>query len=199
MTFDELVKHMPGIERASQMATAWWLAHQVRQLALDFTIAAPVCIEVGTWCGFTACAMADAGGRVICVDTFDGRDDQTKERTAAVHKEGHPPLERFLANGLALGSGRVLAVVGESPKVASLLPPGCAHLVFIDADHAEPAVSADLYAWGDRVKSGGVLCGHDWEQGGVQQAVRAYSETHGWPLVTAEPDQLWWMRRPPGT
>ncbi len=196
MTFDELVKLMPGTEQASQMATAWWLAHQVRQLALDFTIAAPVCVEVGTWCGFTAAAMAHAGGLVVCVDTFDGRDGQMQSRASDL---GGSSLERFLANGLALGSGRMIAVVGESPGVARLLPAGCTHLVFIDADHREEAVGADLDAWGERVKPGGVLCGHDWGQEGVQRAVRAYAERHMWPLVTGEPDQVWWMRRPPGT
>ena len=193
MTFDELVKIMPGIEQASQMAAAWWLAHQVRQLALDFTIASPICVEVGTYCGFTAAAMAHAGGLVVCVDTFDGRDEQTRQRVADL---GGSSLERFLANGFALGSGRMIAVVGKSPEIAGLLPAGCAHLVFIDADHQKDAVAADLAAWGARVKPGGGLCGHDCRQDGVRDAVNAYVGRHGWPLVTDGPDSTWWMRRP---
>ena len=193
MTFDELTVLMPGVEQASQMTTAWWLAHQVRQLALDFTIASPICVEVGTWCGFTAAAMAHAGGLVVCVDTFDGRDEQMRQRAAEL---GGSSLERFLANGLALTSGRMIAVVGKSPEIARLLPAGCAHLIFVDADHSKEAVTADLDAWGERVKARGVLCGHDCRQKDVRDAVNAYATRHGWPLVTDGPDSTWWMRRP---
>lgn len=193
MTFDELVKLMPGIEQASQIAAAWWLAHQVRQLALDFTIASPICIEVGTYCGFTASAMAHAGGLVVCVDTFDGHDEQTWQRVVEI---GGSSLERFLANGLALGNGRMIAVVGKSPEVAELLPVGCAHLIFIDADHSKDAVMADLDVWGERLKPGGVFCGHDCRQDGVRDAVNAYAEGHSWPLTTDGPDSTWWMKRP---
>jgi predicted O-methyltransferase YrrM len=45
--------------------------------------------------------------------------------------------------------------------------------VFIDADHTTPKVTADVQAWLPKVKSGGVLAGHDWNRFGVNAGVLA--------------------------
>lgn len=196
MTFDEVVQRFPLTERASQPDTAHWLGRQVRELALRFEVVSPICIEVGSWCGFTTVTMAAAGGLVIAVDTFDGRDAQTRDRAVELWLTGSPLLERFVANGLALGSGRIIGLVGQSPEIADRLPLGCAHLIFIDGDHELESVRADLAAWGKRVKAGGVLCGHDFSQETVKVAVEEYVVQHGWGPIVTEADQLWWFRRP---
>jgi hypothetical protein len=50
-----------------------------------------------------------------------------------------------------------------------------ADCVFIDAAHDEVNVRADIDHWRERVKRGGILAGHDFQDGypGVQAAVRA--------------------------
>ncbi len=50
-----------------------------------------------------------------------------------------------------------------------------ADCVFIDAAHDEANVRADIEHWRTMVKPGGILSGHDWQDGypGVQAAVRA--------------------------
>lgn len=45
---------------------------------------------------------------------------------------------------------------------ASRYPDGYFDFVYIDADHTETAVDADLRAWWPKVRAGGVLAGHDY-------------------------------------
>jgi hypothetical protein len=66
-----------------------------------------------------------------------------------------------------------------SVEASSLFQDGHFDLVFIDADHGYKPVLNDILAWGPKVRSGGVLCGHDFFAGdgpsrhpGVAKAVR---------------------------
>jgi predicted O-methyltransferase YrrM len=43
--------------------------------------------------------------------------------------------------------------------------------IFIDGDHSEKAVRADINAYFHKVKPGGILCGHDIDEPGVAAAV----------------------------
>ena len=43
--------------------------------------------------------------------------------------------------------------------------------VYIDADHSYNEVKTDIFRWFDRVKVGGVLCGHDFNIKSVKDAV----------------------------
>ena len=60
----------------------------------------------------------------------------------------------------------------RAPSTSVTVP--LADVVFIDADHTEDAVRADINHWRERVKDGGVLAGHDFQPDypGVQKAVR---------------------------
>ena len=56
--------------------------------------------------------------------------------------------------------------------------------VYLDGNHEEPFISQDIGAWNKKLKSGGILAGHDYfksrhhTQIQVVQAVRAYTDTH---------------------
>lgn len=64
--------------------------------------------------------------------------------------------------------------------------------VFIDADHRYEGVRDDIAAWWPKVRSGGILMGHDFQPTfpGVMQAVR---ERFGEPQTFA--DNVWVVRR----
>jgi len=66
-------------------------------------------------------------------------------------------------------------------------------LVFIDGNHAYKFVKQDIELWKPKVKSGGILAGHDldWKDApGVRQAVEEkFGNT--WNLG---PDMVWWIR-----
>ncbi len=66
-------------------------------------------------------------------------------------------------------------------------------IVFIDGNHAYEYVKQDIELWKPKVKTGGILAGHDldWKDApGVRQAVE---ESFGidWNLG---PDMVWWLR-----
>jgi hypothetical protein len=193
VTLDDLVRLSPQVEVASA-AAGGVLAGWIRELR-DSLGRAPLCAEVGTWCGLTAVEMALSGALVLCVDPFTGADDQTRARVGQL---GGSTLERFLANAWAVNIGRsVLPLVGRSPEVAGLLPDGAFDLVFLDGDHSKEAVCADMLAWAPKIRAGGVLCGHDASQPEISAAVRESLAILGWPGSIAEfPDQVWRTNKP---
>jgi SAM-dependent methyltransferase len=72
-------------------------------------------------------------------------------------------------------------------EVDSHVPSGLA-LVFLDADHSEEGLTADIKKWARRVKSGGYLLFHDysdWEvHAGVVAAVDAwYDRVNTWEFL----------------
>lgn len=66
---------------------------------------------------------------------------------------------------------RLIVLRGDSVEMAEKVPDGSLDFVFIDADHRYPAVVADLKAWVPKLKSEGILCGHDIHLIGVRRAV----------------------------
>jgi predicted O-methyltransferase YrrM len=44
-------------------------------------------------------------------------------------------------------------------------------MVYIDADHSYASVKADILAWSDKVKVGGLIAGHDYGMEDVSRAV----------------------------
>jgi hypothetical protein len=86
-----------------------------------------------------------------------------------------------------------------SVEAARTFKDGQFDLVFIDADHSEDQVRADIEAWLPKVKSGGILCGHDFcelsiaRHPGVAKAVR---EKFGESIFVMEEGAIWAYRKP---
>ncbi len=57
---------------------------------------------------------------------------------------------------------RVKIIKDFSPQVSNKFADNFFDFVYIDADHTEDAVYKDLCAWWSKVRSGGVLAGHDY-------------------------------------
>jgi hypothetical protein len=54
--------------------------------------------------------------------------------------------------------------------------------VYIDANHDFDSVMMDLILWSRKVRSGGIVAGHDYDRShmkGVVPAVDAYTKAHG--------------------
>ena len=88
-----------------------------------------------------------------------------------------------------------------SEEAAKIMPDKTLDFCYIDADHSYDGVIQDLELWIPKIKSGGIICGHDFitdgeyydEKGnlvgvfGVEKAVSEYSEKNNWKLhITAE-------------
>ena len=73
--------------------------------------------------------------------------------------------------------------------------------VFIDADHSYEGCHSDIQAWAKKIKPGGLLCGHDYDnseypQWGVKRAVDEYVAANGLTLELG--DNFTWFVKTKG-
>jgi cephalosporin hydroxylase len=133
-----------------------------------------VVVEVGSWMGQSACAMASnscTDGVIICVDTWSGTMDYRPDLLVNLDV-----LNQFLTNVsrypnvlplrlASIDAARILQLIGVRVDA-----------VFIDGDHSYDAVRADILAWRNLLRGPqSILCGHDFGVEicpGVEQAVR---------------------------
>lgn len=193
---DWLEQALSSAERLCQRSTVEWLGVQARRIGSQGW-----CVNVGTWCGYTALALALGGPTVIAVDTFLASDEQTGDRSLQLIQEGltdtfHHFLFHVAEIPKASGSGVVIPVVGRSLEVVNLFGLHQFDLVFIDGDHSGLSVMSDLLTWSLTLKPGGMLCGHDFGQPAVRDTVERFILNAGWPSATSEADQVWWTRKP---
>jgi hypothetical protein len=86
---------------------------------------------------------------------------------------------------------------GPSVEMAQQVPDGSLDLVFIDADHSEAAVRADIRAWLPKVRQDGIIAGHDYgsrNHPGVKIAVDEACAGRREPLHL-EANKVWWTLR----
>lgn len=81
--------------------------------------------------------------------------------------------------------------LGDSLDAADYFDDGSLDFVFLDAEHTYEAVSADIVAWLPKIRSGGLMSGHDYSPPGVHskrgwpgvvRAVDEAAERYGWSL-----------------
>jgi len=149
-------------------------------------------IEVGTWKGASALAIADhlqrleLDAEIICVDTWLGAlemwsnpDDPSRYGSLRLH-HGYPRLYyTFLANVARAGhQSRITPFPVPSITAAQwfALHGIRAELIYIDGSHKEEDVYQDLVAYWDLTADGGVLFGDDWSWDGVRMAVERFAD-----------------------
>ena len=94
--------------------------------------------------------------------------------------------------------GRITKVKLPSVEAAQRYGDGSFDLVFIDANHDYSYVIADIDAWLPKVRKGGILSGHDFDNtekyGNRFKGVdRAVQERFAGRFSVAE-DSVWWLR-----
>lgn len=118
--------------------------------------------EIGSWLGVGSTQvfienLAPANGTVFCVDTWLGSPNVTEHQAIVAE---YDVLGTFLRNA---DSPVVKPVRMKSAEAARTFADGFFDLVFIDGDHSYTEVMHDIIAWKPKVRSGGILCGHDCE------------------------------------
>lgn len=136
--------------------------------------------EVGCWMGKSIAAFAafakEAGKRIHihAVDTFQGK-PANAHHEAVLNVHGGNVEKMFRANMEACGlNGELTVHVADSVECGKQFDEHLLDAVFIDADHSEEAVLADIQAWFPNVKRGGIIAGHDIDEEGVAAAVRRF-------------------------
>jgi predicted O-methyltransferase YrrM len=156
-------------------------------------------MEIGSWLGTTAIAMADAtkSGSVHCVDHWQGSiGDMTKELAAvAVQEDGADAVygeflrrigDRFNKNIFPWRGASAERAAQEWQQF---------DIIFIDAEHTYEGLRQDILGWWKHLRDDGVMIGHDFEThgyAGVDQAVREIFG-HGFKTFGWHPQGCMWM------
>jgi len=158
--FDSMGMGLPDADRAA-----------IARIVADFRREhnrLPTVLEVGSWAGASALEFVKAGASLVhCVDHWEGNlfDQGTKQYDGS----RGDPLSVFLKNTKVYP---ITHTVGKSPDVASKFDDESFDIVYIDAEHTEEAVTADITAWRSKAKH--ILCGHDYACfEGVRKAVES--------------------------
>src|SRR5262249_7336716 len=120
-------------------------------------------VEIGSFCGRSATAWARSApaATVSCVDTWQ-LDFQHLGPDWRKHAQGD--LARYAGTAektfdeVTKNLCNVVPLKGRSTDDWKL---ALADVVFLDGDHAEATVSAELRHWSQRLAPGGLLCGDD--------------------------------------
>ena len=88
------------------------------------------------------------------------------------------PSDRRLADqrlGHWIAERRFILMQMSSMRAVRLFEDATLDFVFIDANHAHPAVDQDIAAWTPKVRSGGIVSGHDYMQfkSGFKEVIEA--------------------------
>lgn len=134
-------------------------------------------VEVGSWKGkstsYLAVEIINSGKDIKfdCVDTWEGSvEHQEGERSEDSSVIGGNLYNVFIEN-MSPVDGYYNPVRMTSLEAAKLYEDESLDFVFIDASHEYEDVKNDIIAWLPKVKSGGVLAGHDYPWESVAKAV----------------------------
>jgi predicted O-methyltransferase YrrM len=136
--------------------------------ALGFTHGA----EVGVWAGGFSQRLCRGvpGLSLLCVDPWEPSPDYDEPKNNA---EKLSLAEQAARERLAQYVCKIMK--SPSQDAARAVRPQSLDFVYLDANHDESHVEADLSAWTGRIRPGGVLAGHD------------YAEIHERPFIQVKP------------
>jgi hypothetical protein len=129
-----------------------------------------VLVELGSYRGRSVAYLARAlerrgvGSQLWAVDTWQDAPDA---------------FEVWQANMVRAGVAELVQPLRmDSAAAATRFADGSVDFVFVDADHNEAAVRADIASWLPKIRPGGVMAGHDYDLAGVRRAVAALLPRH---------------------
>lgn len=164
-----------------------------------------VIVELGSWYGFSAIAMANIaeelglGTTIICIDSWLGSIEHwhPKNRHQLMIKDGYPTIYRqFMSNVKHAGHSKTIMPIpmGTLSGLRWLkqngVEPG---MIYVDASHSQWDVRADLEHAYQIMGANSVLCGDDYYWPSVKIAVDGFAEDNGFQVSTNEIGYFWRM------
>lgn len=163
-----------------------------------------VAVEVGTWRGDYAQIICDAlqPEKFYAVDPYalyEGYTDKPDVNEFANQQNLDNLAAKVSLRVKGMNGGRPSELIRKQGKdAAELFEDNSLDFVYLDADHKYEAVKHDIATWFPKVKSGGILCGHDYiprshiEEFGVIPAVKEFVEQYGLKFaITGEGFATW--------
>jgi len=138
-------------------------------------------VEVGVAQGLFSSELLQNGvGVLYSVDNWQYIPEVTGDGNFP--KEFHDKNYAEAIQRLSKYGDRSIVLKGMSIEMASKIPDNSLDFVYLDGAHYYSGVMDDLNAYYPKLKSGGVMAGHDWlniEDYGVNKAVCEFSIKHG--------------------
>jgi predicted O-methyltransferase YrrM len=125
-------------------------------------------VEVGSWTGESAAVFSPLVVRLICVDPWDDYKGES----------GKDILAEFLKRMGPFNNVEMLRMT--SVEAACHFADGQIDAVYIDGRHDYENVKADILAWKPKVKTGGIIAGHDYGPH-APGVIKAVNEVFGKP------------------
>lgn len=174
------------------------MAHRSTEILNRLPAGHVVGAEIGVFSGATSAKLlAREDLTLFMVDTWEGF-CIAPGIVIATHEEQRQNFRKAMeSTAHALERRHVLRA--PSASAAGVIEDELLDFVFIDADHSYPAVKADIKAWMHKVKPGGLLCGHDYDNSEymfgeeVKKAVDEAVKENGWTLELGG-DYTWFVR-----
>jgi predicted O-methyltransferase YrrM len=163
-------------------------------------------VEVGTWKGDSAFQVlaARADAKLILVDPWqsglldDGLiPDSWLESGSKMAQKTQNEIEsiyKSVASKARAYKDRCRILRMPSVEGAVMIEPGSVDMVFIDANHSYESVNSDIEAWLPRIRSGGIIGGHDYKHERFPGVAEAVHEWFGETAVSAGVDRTWFVR-----
>jgi hypothetical protein len=173
-----------------QRVDGWFTFPKLYSTIVSKAVNGSVFAEVGAWKGKSACYMAveivNSGKNIKfdVIDTWEGSDELMNNPSVM----NNTLYTEFLSN-IEPVKDVINPIRSTSLEASKLYEDSSLDFVFIDASHDYENVKADINAWYPKVKSGGVLAGHDYypgNEGGVIQAVDEFTRTHNYTPMLEE-------------
>lgn len=125
----------------------------------------------------------------------DGDYRKTGDKCAQLTQADHDENYAAAIEAVRFADARARIFRCPSVQAAGLVADGL-DLAFIDGDHSESGVRADIAAWWPKVRAGGILSGHDFShrrrKSGVVRAVEAFVAENGLELQLGG-GSVWWV------
>tara|TARA_Y100001938_G_C8098620_1_gene439945 strand:+ start:5115 stop:5762 length:648 start_codon:yes stop_codon:yes gene_type:complete len=154
--------------------------YQIPLLWSIFSLCEGKAVEIGCWKGRATCAFKYQIPKdqfdLYCVDPFLGSSEhKALLNGASTRKE----FEKNLKDRGLLDSVSILEKY--SSEAAKEFDDESLDIVFIDAEHDYDNVKLDILSWTPKLKSGGLIIGHDYpepddELGGFEELTKAVNE-----------------------
>jgi predicted O-methyltransferase YrrM len=154
------------------------------------------CIEIGVNLGFNSCMLLDSCPNIkeligvdhyIAYQDWQGFIDQTMQDMAW----------SIFSENLDILGPKFTLLKASSVEAAKQLADDSFDFIFIDADHSMRAILQDLDSYWPKLKSGGIMAGHDSNLFSVNFSVLSWTRNKGInpsEIQTVSNNAWWWQK-----
>lgn len=160
--------------------------------------------EIGVFAGdLSTRLLQDKTMNLILVDSWathgEGEYAKSGDFHATLSQEQQDDYFKMTQNRVKFANGRAKIIRKSSVEAAKDVADNSLDFIFVDADHSYEGCKADIIAWKDKVREGGIISGHDYKNTdfpcfGVEKAVDEFVVENGLRLELGE-NFTWFTRK----